>query len=77
MTTTQLYHTLMKQIEQVIPQEQITRKRRFAWLMVAMFWGRTPQVNRLANKLLGRSQKKSKGEKLRRWLHNRHVRVRP
>ena len=77
MTTTQLYHTLMKQIEQVIPQERITRKRLFAWLMVAMFWGRTPQVNRLANKLPGRSQKKSKGEKLRRWLHNRHVRVRP
>lgn len=76
MTNTQLYHTLMKQIEHVIPSERITRKRLFAWLMVAMFWGRTPQMSRLANKLPGPSQKKSKAEKLRRWLHNRHVRVR-
>lgn len=76
MITTQLYHTLMKQIEQVLPKERITRKRLFAWLMVAMFWGKTPQINRLANKLPGRTQRKSKAEKLRRWMSNRHVRVR-
>ncbi len=27
MTTNQLYHTLMQQLEQIVPQERITRKR--------------------------------------------------
>ncbi len=76
MTTNQLYHTLMRQIEQIIPQERITRKRVLAWLMTCLFLGRNPHAARLGNKIPGRAKKPSKAERLRRWLNNKAVRVR-
>jgi hypothetical protein len=76
MTTNQLYHTLMQQIEQLLPEERITRKRVFAWLMTSLFFGRHPHAARLGNKVGGQAKKLSKAERLRRWLNNKHVRVR-
>lgn len=76
MTTNQLYHTLMQQIEQIIPQERITRKRVLAWLITCLFLGRNPYAARLGNKIPGRAKKPSKAERLRRWLNNKAVRVR-
>ena len=76
MTTNQLYHTLMQQIEQIIPKERITRKRVLAWLMTGLFLGRNPHAARLGNKIPGQAKKPSKAERLRRWLNNKAVRVR-
>ncbi|RMH41450.1 MAG: IS4 family transposase [Gammaproteobacteria bacterium] len=76
MTTNQLYHTLMQQIEQIIPTERITRKRVLAWLMTCLFLGRNSHAARLGNKIPGQAQKTSKAERLRRWLSNKAVRVR-
>ena len=76
MMTNQLYHTLMQQIEQILPAERITRKRVLAWLMTGLFLGRNPYANRLGNKIPGKAKKMSKAVRLRRWLHNKDVRVR-
>lgn len=76
MTTNQLYHTLMQQIEQILPKERVTRRRVLAWLMTCLFLGRNPHATRLGNKIPGKAKKLSKAERLRRWLKNKHVRVR-
>lgn len=76
MTTNHLYHMLMQQIEQIIPQERITRRRVLAWLMTCLFLGRNPHAARLGNKIPGQAKKSSKAERLRRWLNNKAVRVR-
>jgi len=76
MTTNRLYHTLMQQIEQILPNERITRRRILAWLMTCLFFGRNPHAARLGNKIPGQAKKSSKAERLRRWLKNRHVHVR-
>jgi hypothetical protein len=66
----------MQQIEQILPEERITRKRVLAWLMTGLFFGRNPYATRLANKIPGKAKKTSKAERLRRWLKNKDVRVR-
>ncbi len=76
MTTSQLYHTLIQQIEQIIPKERITRKRVLAWLITCLFLGCSPHAARLGNKIPGKAKKTSKAERLRRWLSNTAVRVR-
>jgi len=76
MTTNRLYHTLMQHIEQILGQERVTRRRVLAWLMVSLFLARCLHASRLANKIPGPAKKASKGERLRRWLNNRAVRVR-
>lgn len=76
MTTNRLYHKLMQQIEQILPNERITRRRVLAWLMTCLFLGRNPHAARLGNKIPGRAKKPSKAERLRRWLKNKHVHVR-
>lgn len=76
MTTNRLYHTLMQQIEQILPNERITRRRVLAWLMTCLFFGRNPYAARLGNKIPGKAKKPSKAERLRRWLKNKHVHVR-
>ena len=76
MTTNHLYHTLMQQIDQILPKERITRRRVLAWLMTCLFLGRNPHAARLGNKIPGQAKKSSKAERLRRWLNNKAVRVR-
>lgn len=76
MTTDRLYHTLMQLIEQLHGQERITRRRGLAWLMTCLFHGRCTHASRIGNKIPGHAKKTSKGERLRRWLSNKAVRVR-
>jgi hypothetical protein len=44
--------------------------------MVCLYLGRSPQLERIANKLPGPAKKRSKGERLRRWVNNSAVHVR-
>jgi hypothetical protein len=76
MTTHQLYFTLTKQIELILGQERVTRKRVLAWVMTCLCLGRTPLTNRLANKMPGKAKKLSKAKRIRRWLNNPAIRVR-
>lgn len=76
MTTNSLYHKLMQAISQVVGQERITQQRGLAWLMTCLYLGRSPHIERIANKIPGPARKRSKGERLRRWLNNSAVKVR-
>jgi Transposase DDE domain len=76
MTTDRLYHTLMQLIGQLHSKERITRRRGLAWLLACLFHGRSPYASRLGNKIPGPAKKTSKGERLRRWLSNKAIRVR-
>jgi len=66
----------MQQIRQVLGQERITQQRGLAWLMTCLYLGRSPHIERIANKMPGPAKKRSKGERLRRWLNNSAVKVR-
>lgn len=76
MTTNQLYHTLMRQIGQVVNGQRITQQRGLAWLMTCLYLGRSPHLERIANKIPGPAKRRSKGERLRRWVNNSAVNVR-
>ena len=76
MMTDRLYNTLMQLVDQLLHQERITRKRGLAWLMTCMYQGRSPHASRIGNKIPGPAKKLSKGERLRRWLDNKAIRVR-
>lgn len=76
MTTNILYHTLMQQIEQAVGKKRITQQRGLAWLMSCLYLGRSPHLERIANKIPGPAKKRSKGERLRRWVDNSAVNVR-
>jgi hypothetical protein len=66
----------MQAIRQVAGQERITQQRGLAWLMACLYLGRSPHIERIANKIAGPARKRSKGERLRRWLDNPAVKVR-
>ncbi len=77
MSTSQLYHSLMKQIRQLHGRERITRLRTLTWMITGIFLARSVHLSRIANHILGAAQRESKTQRLRRWLKNRAVRVRP
>lgn len=77
MGTSHTYHTVLEQVRQMYPQERITRLRTLAWFMTGIFLARAVHLSRIANHILGPAQRSSKTQRLRRWLKNRAVRVRP
>lgn len=76
MTINQLYHKLMHQIDQLLPNERVTRKRVLAWLMATLFLGQSAYASRLSNPIPGRAKNPSKTARFHRWLKNKSVRVR-
>ena len=76
MTINQLYHKLLKQIDQLIPNERVTRKRVLAWLMATLFVGQSAYASRLSNKMPGQAKRCSKTARFHRWLKNKSIRVR-
>lgn len=77
MGTSHLYHSVLEQIRQFRPRERITRLRTLAWFMAGIFLARSVHLSRIANHIVGSAQRSSKTQRLRRWLKNRAVRVRP
>lgn len=76
MTINQLYLKLMRQIDQLLPNERVTRKRVLAWLIFALFYGRSAHASKISNKIPGQAKKPSKAARFHRWLKNRAVRPR-
>ena len=76
MTINQLYLKLMHQIDQLLPNERITRKRVLAWLMATLFYGRSAHASKISNKIPGQAKKPSKAARFHRWLKNAAVRTR-
>lgn len=76
MAITELYHTCFRKIEQLRPNERVTRVRNMAWLLSGLFMGRCVYLSHIARKIPGKSQKLSKVKMLSRLLDNRHIHVR-
>lgn len=76
MAITRLYHTWKDRIQQIRPQERITRVRMMAWLVTGLFMSSSIHLSHIARKLPGESKNVSKVKALSRFLDNRHVRVR-
>ena len=60
MAITRLYHTCLREIQQLRPQERVTRARNMVWLMAGLFMGRCVHLSHMARKIPGKSQKLSK-----------------
>ena len=76
MAITEIYHTCLRKIRQLRPQERITRVRNMAWLLAGLLVGQCVHLSHIARKLPGASQKLSKVKMLSRLLDNCHIGVR-
>ena len=76
MTIVQTYHTFRQKIMHLRPGERITRIALMAWMMAALFHGRSVHLSHLANRIPGRAKRRSKTKRLSRFLDNQHVQVR-
>jgi hypothetical protein len=76
MSTNQVYHTWLKRIQQLRPQERITRVRNLAWMMAGILGSRCVHLRRIAEKMPGIAATNSKIRRLSRFLNNPAVRVR-
>jgi len=71
-----LYHTWFEQIQQLLPDERITRLRNFVWLMVGIYQSKSVHLGDIASKIPGRAKELSIVRRLSRFLANPAVRVR-
>ena len=76
MAITRLYHTCKDKIQQVLPQERITRVRMMSWFVAGLFMSSSIHLSHIAREIPGESKNVSKFKALSRFLNNRHVRVR-
>lgn len=76
MPANHLYHTLFERIEQLRPNEWITRLRNLTWLMVGILKGRSAHLSRIANEIPGQAKEQSLVRRLSRFLANPALRVR-
>ncbi len=71
-----LYSIWRQRILQLRPHERITRVSNLAWLITAIFHGRSVQLSPVATKIPARVNLLSVVRRLSRWLDNPAVRVR-
>lgn len=76
MPINRLYHTWMREICELRPNERITRLRNFVWLMVGIHQSRSVHLSKVAGKIPGLANLVSITRRLSRFLDNPAVRVR-
>jgi len=76
MPITQLYHSWMKQITQLLPGERITRVRNLAWLLAGIFQSKSVHLSKVASQIPGQAMLVSITRRLDRFLENPDFRVR-
>ncbi|MEW6206649.1 MAG: IS4 family transposase [Pseudomonadota bacterium] len=74
MPTNRLYHTWMREICELRPNERITRLRNFVWLIVGIYQSRSVHLNKVAGKIPGLANLVSITRRLSRFLDNPAVR---
>ena len=77
MAVTHLYHSLISQIRHHLPDQHAYRVRNLAWMMVGIFYSKSVHLAKIANKIPGHAYRASREQRLRRFLKNPAVRVRP
>lgn len=76
MPITTLYHTWMKKITQLLPNERITRVQNLAWFLAGVFESKSVHLSKVASKIPGKAQLVSITRRLDRFLENPEFRVR-
>ena len=76
MPTNRLYHTWMREICELRPNERITRLRNFVWLIVGIHQSRSVHLSKVAGKIPGLANLVSITRRLSRFLDNPAIRVR-
>lgn len=76
MLTNPLYDTWLQWLQQLRPQERITRLRNLAWLAVGIYTSRSVHLSKVAGEIPGQAKLLSQTQRLRRLLGNAAVRVR-
>lgn len=76
MSINRLYSTWFAQIEQLRPEERITRQRTLAWLLVGIYQSKSVYLSKIAMKIPGKANLVSITRRLSRFLSNPKMRVR-
>ena len=76
MSVNKLYHTWFERIQQLRPEERVTRLRNFAWIAVGILLSRNVHLSWIAEKIPGQATTVSKTRRISRFLSNGAVRVR-
>lgn len=76
MPISKLYHTWKQKIEQLHPEERLSRVKLLAWLLAGLYTSRSVQLGRIASKIPGRAKRLSVVRRLERLMDNPHLRVR-
>lgn len=72
----ELYHTWKCFVNRLRPDERVTRKRNFIWLLVGLYQSRSVHLSKIAEKIPGLTCLPSRVRRIQRFLENRAVRVR-
>jgi len=76
MPINELYHTWMRRICELRPNQRITQVRNFVWLMIGIYQSRSVYLSRIALKIPGSAKLVSTTRRLSRFLENPAIRVR-
>jgi hypothetical protein len=76
MSTNHLYHTWFNRIEQLRPDERVTRLRNLTWLLVGIYRSKAVHLSKVAMKIPGDANLLSLTRRLSRFLGNPAIRVR-
>ena len=60
MAITRLYHTCKDKIQQVLPQERITRVRMMSWFVAGLFMSSSIHLSHIAREIPGENKNVSK-----------------
>jgi hypothetical protein len=72
----ELYHTCNQLISHLRPDERVTRKRNFIWLLVGLYRSRSVHLAKIAEKIPGLTYLPSRVRRIQRFLDNHAIRVR-
>jgi hypothetical protein len=76
MPTNHLYHTMIRQIRELHPNQRITRVKGFASLMIGIYKSRSVYLSRIAAKIPSQAKLLSMTHRMARLLDNPAIRVR-
>ena len=76
MSITEMYHTWMNKISQLLPEERVTRVRNLAWLLVGIFQAKSVHLSKVASKIPSQARLVSVTRRLDRFLSCAGFRVR-
>lgn len=72
----ELYHTCRKMMQELRPNERVTRIRNFSWLLFGLYKSRSVHLSKVAEKIPGAAYLPSMTRRMRRLMSNPAIQVR-